>query len=113
MVLPYYWTDREVIMSRVRKRKPTHPGLLFKQDVLQSSGMTISDAADVLGVSRKHLSAFVNERVACSRDLAKRLAIATNTSIGSWLNMQTALDIWEAERDDSEQYHSVGKLAFG
>ena len=99
-------------MSRVRNRKPTHPGLLFKMDVLEPSGMTIGDAASVLGVSRKHLSAFVNGRVSCSRDLAKRLAIATDTTIGSWLNMQTVLDVWEAERDTSEQYQIVGKLAF-
>ncbi len=100
-------------MSRVRNRKPTHPGLLFKMDVLEPSGMTIGDAASVLSVSRKHLSAFVNGRVACSRDLAKRLAIATDTSVGSWLNMQTALDVWEAEHDSGEQYQSVGRLALG
>lgn len=100
-------------MSRVRNRKPTHPGLVFKQDVLEPAGMTVSDAASIMGVSRKHLSGFINGRIGCSRDLAKRLAIATDTSIASWLNMQTALDVWEAERDSSEQYQSVGRLAFG
>ena len=98
-------------MSRVRNRKPTHPGEIFKMDVLDALGMTVSAAAKAMGVSRKHLSAFVNERVPCSRDLAKRLAITTDTTIASWLNMQTALDVWEAERDSDEIYSSVVKLA--
>lgn len=100
-------------MSRARNRKPTHPGKLFKQDVPDACGMTISDAAIVLGVSRKHLCSFINERISCSRDLAKRLAIATDTSVASWLNMQTALDVWEADHDHREEYQSVGRLAFG
>lgn len=99
-------------MSRSRNRKPTHPGRVFKLDVLDELGMTVSDAAKLLGVSRKHLSAFVNERVSCSRDMAKRLAIATDTSVASWLNMQTALDVWEAEHDNSQQYQSVSRIAF-
>lgn len=100
-------------MSRVRNRRPSHPGRVFKLDVLDACGMTVSDAAKALGVSRKHLSNFVNEHVSCSRDLAKRLSIATDTSVASWLNMQTALDVWEADHDASEEYQSVGRLAFG
>ena len=98
-------------MNRVRNRKPTHPGKLFKLDVLEPLGITISDAAEVMQISRKHLSNFVNERVDCSRDLAKRLAMATDTSVASWLNMQTALDVWKAEHDNSENYQKIRKLA--
>ena len=97
-------------MSSTRNRKPTHPGSVFKFDVLEAMDITISDAAKAMNVSRKHLSAFVNERIPCSRDLAKRLAITTNTSVASWLNMQTALDVWEAERDTDDVYSSVVRL---
>ncbi|WP_263081919.1 HigA family addiction module antitoxin [Endozoicomonas sp. Mp262] len=102
-----------VIMTRKRNRKPTHPGYFFKVDVLAANNVSISEAARTLGVSRKHLSAFVNEKVPCSRDLAKRLALATETSIASWLSMQAAVDVWEAEHDDSAHYDAVGKIAFG
>lgn len=99
--------------QRTRNRKPTHPGKLFKLDILEPSKTTITDAAVMLGISRKHLSSFIHEKAPCSKDMAKRLAIATNTSIESWLNMQTALDVWEAKQDQGEQYQTIGRLAFG
>ena len=98
---------------RERKRKPVHPGKLLKLDVLEPCKITITDAAKVLGISRKHLSSFINESVPCSLDLAKRLSIATDTSVDSWLNMQTALDVWEAEHDNGDKYQEIGRLAFG
>lgn len=98
-------------MTRVRKRKPSHPGKVFKLDVLDPLGLSLTQAAKALGVSRKHLSAFVNERTACSKDLAQRLAKATDTSVASWLNMQTALDVWEAEHTNSAEYSKIKPLA--
>ena len=53
-------------------------------------GISITKAAEALGVSRKHLSAFVNGDEPCSNDMAQRLSKATETS---WLNMQTMVDI--------------------
>ena len=85
-------------MTRQRTRKPTHPGIVFKTDVLDALDLSISKAADIIGISRKHLSAFVNGNVPCSKELAQRIAIATETSVASWLNMQNALDVWEAEK---------------
>lgn len=89
-------------MPRQRLRKPSHPGFVFKQDVLEPLGLSVTQAAEAMGVSRKHLSAFTNGRVACSRELAQRLAKATDTSVASWLNLQTALDVWDAEHVDRE-----------
>ena len=100
-------------MARTRNRKPTHPGVVFRLDVLEPAGISVTRAAEILGVSRKHLSEFVNQKKPCTRDLAMRIAIATKTSVASWLNMQTALYVWEAEHDDSGQYHAVGQLALG
>ena len=76
-------------MSQVLHRKPTYSGRVFKPDALDPCSMAVSDTAKTLNVSRKHLSAFVNERVTCRRDLAKRLV--TGTSVGSWLNLQMVL----------------------
>lgn len=90
-----------------RTRKPAHPGRVFKQDVLEPLGMTVTDAAAALNISRKHLSGFVNERVPCNKDLAIRIAKATGTSVASWLNMQTALDVWESERVDTKAFAGI------
>lgn len=94
-----------------RTRKPVHPGRIFKQDVLQPLGLTVTDAARALGVSRKHLSGFVNERVPCNKDLAARIAKATETGIASWLTMQVKLDTWEAERHQDREVKQIKPFA--
>lgn len=97
-------------MNRQRLRRPTHPGTLFKLDVIEPLGLTVTHTASALGISRKHLSAFVNARVPCSKELAQRLARATGTSVASWLNMQTALDIWEAQHEEHGGLAAVKRL---
>jgi addiction module HigA family antidote len=97
-------------MARVRTRKPTHPGVVFKSAALDPLGLSLTVAAEAMGVSRKHLSQFVNERVPCSKDLAQRIAKATGTSVASWLNMQTALDVWEAEHSENDRLAAVRPL---
>ena len=77
-------------------RKPTHPGEVLLEDVIKPLGLTVSEAAKNLGVSRKTLSELVNQKAALSPEMALRIAKATNTSPESWLNMQTKLDLWNA-----------------
>ncbi len=79
-------------------RKPTHPGTVLLEDVMKPLRLTITDAAQMLGVSRKALSEFVNEKAMLSPEMAIRIAKATNTSVESWMNMQQKLTIWEAEQ---------------
>jgi addiction module HigA family antidote len=85
-------------METDMNRKPTHPGTLLKEDVLVPLGLTITEAATDLGITRKTLSEFVNEKSSLSPEMAVRIAKATNTTPESWLNMQTKLDIWNAEQ---------------
>ena len=80
-----------------RIRKPVHPGRIFREDVLVELNINITRAARMIGVSRKHLSKFVNENTDCSPEMAHRLAKATNTSVASWMNMQNSLNIWREE----------------
>jgi len=80
-----------------RIRKPVHPGRIFREDVLAELNINITRAARMIGVSRKHLSKFVNENTDCSPEMAHRLAKATNTSVASWMNMQNSLNIWREE----------------
>ena len=98
-------------MTKQRTRKPTHPGIVFKLDVMDELGMNVTAVAKALGVSRKHMSAFINGRVPCSKDMAQRIAIATDTSMKSWLNMQVAYDVWEAEHNPREEMKAVQHIA--
>ena len=81
------------------KRKPVHPGELFKEEILIPLGLTVTHAAADLGVSRKTLSELINCRSSLSPEMAVRIGKATNTTPESWLNMQTKLDLWEAEKE--------------
>jgi addiction module HigA family antidote len=84
-----------------RARKPTHPGEVLYEDVMKPLGLTVTEAARKLRVSRKTLSEIVNQRAGISADMALRIAGATNTSAESWLNMQLKLDLWEARRHET------------
>ena len=80
-----------------RTRKPTHPGAFFKRNVLERLNLTVKDAAEHLGVSRKSLSEFINGKSRCSQAMARRLAEATGSGVAVWVNMQANYDAWEAE----------------
>jgi antitoxin HigA-1 len=84
------------------KRKPVHPGNLFKEEVLIPLGITVTRAAVDLGVSRKALSEFLNAHSSLSPEMAIRIGKATKTSPESWLNMQTKLDLWKVEQKNPE-----------
>ena len=80
------------------KRKPTHPGQVLWADVIEPLGLTVTEAAERLGVARKTLSALVNGHAAMSPEMAVRISLATSTSAESWLMMQTRLDLWQAQQ---------------
>ncbi len=80
----------------MRKRRPTHPGEVLLEDVIKPLGITITEAAKDIGVSRKTLSEIVNCRCAVSPEIAVRIGKATGTSPESWLAMQSRLDLWKA-----------------
>jgi len=81
----------------IQTRKPSHPGVFFKFTILDERGITVKDGASYLGVTRKTLSEFVNGKAKCSHTMARRLSVATSTSVSIWINMQAKLDAWEAE----------------
>ena len=81
---------------------PPHPGEVLKTLCLEPLGLSITDAAKALDVSRKTLSAVVNGRAGISPEMAVRLSIAFDTSSQSWLNQQTQFDLWLAEQHRDE-----------
>lgn len=80
-------------------RKPTHPGTVFLEDVMKPLNLSVTQTASMLGVSRKTLSEFVNEKSSLSPDMAIRISLATGTSAESWMNMQQKLTLWIAEKN--------------
>lgn len=82
----------------IGKRKPTHPGEVLREDIIKSLGLTVTEAAQCLGVTRKTLSALINCKASLSPEMAVRIGKATKTSPESWLYMQAKLDLWNAAR---------------
>lgn len=82
----------------MRMHNPPHPGEVLRDTVLGESGLSVSEFARKLGVSRVALSRIVNGRAAVSADMALRLAAALGGSAESWLRMQVSYDLWRASR---------------
>ena len=81
-------------------RKPTHPGTVLLEDVMKPLNLSVTETAKLLGVSRKALSEFINEKSSLSPEMAIRIGKATNTSPESWMNMQQKLTLWNAYQNE-------------
>lgn len=79
--------------------EPLHPGEIVKDALIDSTGLTVTEAADRLGVSRTALSRLVNGHARISPEMSLRLAKLFNTSIDSWINLQAQYDTWRVSRD--------------
>ncbi len=77
---------------------PPHPGEVVRELCLEPLGLSVTEAANGLGVSRKTLSAILNGRAGISPEMALRLSIAFDTSPESWLNQQAQYDLWVARK---------------
>ena len=81
---------------------PPHPGEVLRELCIEPLGLTVTEAAKGLGVSRKTLSTILNGKSGISPEMAVRLSIAFNTSSESWLNQQSQYDLWQAEQHRKE-----------
>ncbi len=90
-------------MARIPKRSaercPTHPGAFLREMVLPAIAISKVRIADALGVSRQTLYDILAERQPVTPAMAVRLGAVFETSPASWLRMQTAYDLWHAERE--------------
>ena len=77
---------------------PPHPGEVLRELCLKPLGLTVTQAARGLDVSRKTLSAILNSRAGISPEMAVRLLLAFGTSAENWMNRQTQYDLWHVER---------------
>jgi addiction module HigA family antidote len=81
------------------ERKPTHPGAILREDVLPALGLSVSEAARQLGVTRQTLHRIMAEKVSVTPEMAARLGRFCGNGPGLWLRMQQACDLWRAERE--------------
>lgn len=92
-------------------RKPTHPGAILREDVLPELGITQTELAQRLAVSRLTVSEVLHEKRSLSADFAIRLSKLTGTTPESWLRMQEALDLWELAKTKAGDYAKIGRIA--
>ncbi len=85
-------------MKMPTNRAPIHPGEILLEEFMKPYGMTQTEIARRISVSRKHISEIVNGRKGISTDIALRLSKLFGTSPELWLNGQLAWDLWHAMR---------------
>ena len=83
-------------------RNPPHPGEIIMYECLEPLGLTVTRAAQGLGVTRQALSDLVNEKAGVSVEMSIRLSRAFGSTPETWLGMQTAYDLWQARERAQE-----------
>jgi len=89
-------------MMMKRKRQPTSPGEILREEYLVPLGMTQKELADHVGCDVKVINRLVNGRTSVSAEMALKLGATFRTSPEFWLNAQKAIDLFFAEASVSE-----------
>ena len=92
-------------------KSPPHPGVMLREDVLAPLGLSVTEAAERLGMSRVALSRVLNGRAAISPDLAVRLERAGVSTARAWLSMQANYDLAEAMQRQQPDVKPLGNKA--
>jgi addiction module HigA family antidote len=102
-----------------RKVRPTHPGAILRNmlEELTSEGsnrlppLTQKELAGRLGVSRQVINELLRERRSMTADLAIRLSRVLKTTPDIWMNLQKAVDLWDASRANKHDYAKLRPIA--
>jgi antitoxin HigA-1 len=86
----------------IRMKNPAHPGGFVKAEILEPLGLSVTDAAQALGITRAALSAFLNERADLSPEMAIRIEKAFGVSMETLMRMQNSFDIAQAHKREGE-----------
>src|SRR4030067_1379863 len=89
---------KEYLVTGTSKVPPVHPGELLREAVCPALGMTVSDAARELRISRHTQHRILSGTMAVSPEMAVRLGKFCGNGPGLWLRMQAAYDLWHTER---------------
>ena len=88
----------EPAMTTPRNRRPITPGDVLREDYLETLGITQGSLAKALDVDRTTINEIVNNRRAITPEMALRLGHAFNVSPEYWLNLQLAVDLYDAQQ---------------
>src|SRR5437660_10976632 len=83
-------------------KNPPHPGLSVRHECIEPLGLTITEAAEALGVTRQTLNNLVNGKSGISADMAIRLDKAFGGGAETWLRLQMAYDLAQARRPEAD-----------
>lgn len=84
------------MMKTLEMHNPPHPGEIIRELCLEPLGLSVTAAAEALGVSRKALSELLNGKSGVSAEMAIRLSLAFKTTAESWLTQQAMYDLHQA-----------------
>ncbi len=82
--------------------KPLHPGLIVKDALFTDTELTVTSAAEKLGVDRTTLSRILNGHIGISPEMAMRLSLFLETSAEMWMNLQRDYDLWTISKQRSK-----------
>lgn len=85
-----------------RLKNPPHPGSFVRTEIVEPLGLSVTAAAEVLGVTRAALSAFLNQRSGLSPEMALRIEKAFGVSMDTLMRMQNSFEIAEARKRESD-----------
>ena len=101
----------EYYIKRPLKRPPIHPGEILREDVLPALGISVSETARKLGISRQQL----HRVLACTHpitiEMALRIGKFAGNGPGLWLRMQQAHDLWYAEQRMKSELSEIETVA--
>ena len=83
-------------------KNPPHPGRVVRHDCLEPLGLSVTAGAKVLGVTRQTLTKVMNGKSGISPEMAIRLSKAFGSTAETWLRMQLAYDLAQAQKDESK-----------
>ena len=93
-----------------RMFNPPHPGEILRDGVFADTGMTVTEFAERIGITRVSLSRVLNARAGISADMAVRLAAALGGSAESWLHLQAGYDLRRAQKRLKQQVAKITPL---
>lgn len=91
-------------------RPPTHPGALFREDVMPALAIPVAVAARHLDVTRQHLHRFMAEECGVSPEMAIKLGKLCGNGPIFWMRMQEAFDLWQAARKLGDTVDAIPTL---
>ena len=102
---------KEYYIKRPLNRQPTHPGEILREDVLPTLGLSVSEAARRLGVSRQQLHRVLACTHPVTTEMALRIGKFAGNGPGLWLRMQQAHDLWHAEQRMKDELLNIETAA--